>query len=251
MDVDYDGRLHEVYRAARVLPESAVRQWMDAAAAHVHSPGPAIALDLGSGTGRFTPALAGTFGAAVGVEPSSGMRSVAGRVSTGAGVRYVGGRAEALPLAAGSSDLAWIFLVLHHVTDRAACARELARVLRPGAPVFVRSVFPERRIEALWQRFFPRTRTIEAEVMPTLAEIDEVFGAAGFEHVGVDVLDVELAASFAEYTERIAQRGISFLETLDDAEFDAGVAAMRAEASNEAVAHPVVESVDLLVLRRR
>ena len=39
-------------------------------------------LDLGSGTGRFTPALADTFGGPVnGVEPSAGMRAAELQIS--------------------------------------------------------------------------------------------------------------------------------------------------------------------------
>ena len=76
--IDYDGRQSAVYAKGRALAPRVVGEWMDAFTRNAPVTRPLAVLDLGSGTGRFTPALARTFGGPVyGVEPSAGMRRVA------------------------------------------------------------------------------------------------------------------------------------------------------------------------------
>ena len=77
--VDYDGRLHTVYAAGQAISADVV------AGGCGRLPGrrPLVVVDLGSGVGRFSPALAETFGGpAYGVEPSSVMRRVAEEPAT-------------------------------------------------------------------------------------------------------------------------------------------------------------------------
>ena len=54
-----------------------------------------------------------------------------------AGIRYVIGRAEALPLAARSADLVVARDVLEHVPDDAAAIAELRRLLKPGGLLLI------------------------------------------------------------------------------------------------------------------
>ncbi|MGO9293249.1 MAG: class I SAM-dependent methyltransferase [Streptosporangiaceae bacterium] len=56
----------------------------------------------------------------------------------------IGGHANAIPLGAATMDGARLSTVIHHLPDLPAAARELRRVLRPGAPVLIRSVFAGR-----------------------------------------------------------------------------------------------------------
>jgi hypothetical protein len=70
-------------------------------------------------------------------------------------------------------------LVIHHIPDLEAAAREIRRVLRPGAPVLIRQAFPGRadRIELV--RWFPETaRTIDT--YPTIEQACQAFATAGF-----------------------------------------------------------------------
>src|SRR5436305_12822191 len=76
--VDYDVRLHAVYADGRQMSPDAVQAWTEAFARHLPETRPLVWLDLGSGTGRMTPALASAFGGpAHGVEPSDRMRAQA------------------------------------------------------------------------------------------------------------------------------------------------------------------------------
>src|SRR5271165_2304786 len=60
--VDYDARLHAVYATGRQMSPDALQAWMEAFARHLPENRPLVWLDLGSGTGRMTPALASAFG---------------------------------------------------------------------------------------------------------------------------------------------------------------------------------------------
>ncbi len=95
-------------------------------------------LDLGTGTGAVAARaaqLVGPEGLVVGIDISADMlqaarqRVAAQRLGQ---VTFREGRAEALPAENESFDVVLASLSLMYVIDRAAAARELARVLRPG-----------------------------------------------------------------------------------------------------------------------
>src|SRR3569833_3974326 len=81
--VDYDRVQHGGYAQGRALPPAAIRRYMDAFAQRAPARRPLTVIDLGSGAGRFTPALAETFGGPdYGVEPAAAMRAVAAAEAT-------------------------------------------------------------------------------------------------------------------------------------------------------------------------
>ena len=67
--IDYDTEQYQDYARGRALNEQQLRVWINAFAAVLPERRPLAGLDVGSGTGRFTPALARTFGPVTGVEP--------------------------------------------------------------------------------------------------------------------------------------------------------------------------------------
>jgi SAM-dependent methyltransferase len=95
-------------------------------------------LDLGTGTGSVAIAAAGRVGPGgrvTGVDISPDMLAVARRRIAESGFTNVElreGRAEQLPADNGSCDVLLASLSLMYVIDRAAAAREIRRVLRPG-----------------------------------------------------------------------------------------------------------------------
>ena len=96
-------------------------------------------LDLGTGTGsvalRVAPAITPD-GHVTAVDISPEMLELARQRTARAArtdISFEEGRAEMLPVQAESIDVVLACLSLIYVIDRAAAAREIARVLRPGA----------------------------------------------------------------------------------------------------------------------
>jgi SAM-dependent methyltransferase len=88
-----------------------------------------IVVELGSGTGKFTRALAGTGAARVAIEPTPGMRAEFRRAAPD--VAVFDGTAEAIPLPDGFAD-AVVSAQAFHWFRTGPALREIRRVLRPG-----------------------------------------------------------------------------------------------------------------------
>jgi SAM-dependent methyltransferase len=248
--VDFNDKLWQTYEVGRALPAHSLAVWMDAVARHAGAKRPLRVLDLGSGTGRFSPSLANRFGGPVyGVEPAAKMRDVALRANAHPEVTYLEGRAESIPLPDASCDLAFLYFVLHHFERPGAAAAELARVVKPSGIVCIRTQFSDRLGDVKWRRHFPRASEVERTMFPSLDETTTTFRDRGFEVVALDVVEFEVAPTPAAHLERLRQRAISTLELLTEEELEAGFAAME-EAIATADPAPVIEAGDLLVLRR-
>ncbi len=247
--VDYDDRLHTVYAQGRAVSSTTITTWMRAFADHAPPQRPLTVLDLGSGTGRFTPALADTFGGPVyGVEPSRGMRQVAQRSATHPAVTYLAGAAERIPLPADSCDVVVLYLVFHHVQHRAAAAANIARVLRPQGRVLIRSAFSDRMPDLRWHHFFPRAVEIEKEFFPTVNQVVQKFSQVGLHRLALEAVPERFADSLAESAARLHQRAIFTFEFLTKEETAQGFAALDAAVTQETTPEPIEGTSDLLVL---
>lgn len=248
--VDYDENQHRCYAEGRRMPPEALARWMARFAEHLPNRRPLTLVDLGSGIGRFTPALAETFGGPVyGVEPSARMREVAVATAARPRVTYLAGEAASIPLDDHSADAILMFLSLHHVPDRAAGAAEIARVLKPGGRVLIRSPFSDRMTGGWWQSFFPRALEIEKQMFPALAEVTDLFETVGLKPLAlVEVVEV-YAASQAEAAEKLRLRAISTFEHMTDAEIEEGFARLEAHVAAHPESGPAsTGQSDLLVL---
>jgi SAM-dependent methyltransferase len=244
---DYES-MAEVYDRGRTLSLDQIAELRVVLAPYLEGPDKRV-LDLGSGTGIFAEALAAWFDVAVvGVEPSRAMRQQA-LAKQAAHVSYVGGEAEHIPLAERTCDCAWLSTVLHHVRDRARCARELRRVLRGGGRVLIRSGFGDRLEGVRWLRYFPSARDVAAARWPTVKATADVFATVGFEVEALHEVPEVVAPNLSAYHRRIAVRASSTLTLIDDDEFDQGIELLRREAAASSSTDPVVDRRDLLVLR--
>ncbi|MFE9423749.1 class I SAM-dependent methyltransferase [Kitasatospora sp. NPDC006697] len=245
--IEYDQRIAEQYRAAREVPRAGLSAWREALAAAGADglrPGRTV-LDLGAGTGAFAAAFRDWFDVRVlAVEPAAAMRAL---IPADERIEVLAGRGEALPLPDACADAAWLGSVLHHLTDLGATARELRRVLRPGAPVLIRNLFPGRADRDLRVRFFPETAAGIAHY-PTPEAVSAAFAAAGFRRVSLTAVPQHSAATLTEYADRLRQDSDSKLRGLSAEQYAAGLARLR-EAGRREAAEPAVSWMDLLVLR--
>src|SRR6185312_7434002 len=144
--------------------------------------------------------------------------------------------------------LVLLFLSFHHVKDRAAAAAEIARVLKPGGRVLIRSPFSDRPRPIPWHDFFPRAREIERRMFPPLAEVETLFANAGLRRVAFVELEEQVAGSLKEQAERLRHRAISTFEHLSEAEIAEGFARLDRAVAAETRPVPVILPCDMLVL---
>lgn len=94
-------------------------------------------LDAGCGNGAFTEALVSRQRprSVTGVDPAPAQLAFARQRPATAGVRFLEGDAQALPLSDASVDVAAMALVLFFLPDPMQGLRELVRVVRPGGTI--------------------------------------------------------------------------------------------------------------------
>jgi SAM-dependent methyltransferase len=140
--ITYDNQTAAAFKAVREVPRDGLGHWRDAIRRHLHPiPGMTVA-DIGAGTGAFATALRDWFDLPIRpVEPSAAMRA---QIPRQPGIEVLAGAGVARQLPDGAADGAWLSLVIHHLPDLEAAAREIRRVLRPGGLVLIRQGFPGR-----------------------------------------------------------------------------------------------------------
>ena len=246
--IRYDERTAAAFKAAREVPRDGLAEWREAVRRHLRPAQGMTVLDVGAGTGAFAAAFGDWFGVRVlAVEPSAAMRS---RIPRRPDVQALEGAAGALPLPDGSADAAWLSLVLHHIPDLGAPARELRRVLRAGAPVLFRQGFPGRVGGVELVRWFPETaRTVAS--YPSVEETCAAFASAGFRREALERVPETYPAGLSDLLGRLdtLRQADTTLRTLTEEEFLRGKERLRRAVLDGGDAETRRNWLDLLVLR--
>lgn len=248
---DYEGSVHRRYSRGRALNSELYDLWMAAFTNHVSPERPLRGLDLGSGTGRFTPHLADAFGYVTGVEPSDQMRKVATEDSAHPNVDYLDGCAEHIPASDASMDYCLMYLSWHHVLEPTRATQEIARVLRPGGVLLCRSQFSDLMPDLWWLRHFPSGPAADAAMYRPLADDLGFFTSAGLEPApGLTWIDEPSAGTKAERLEQLRTRTLSVLHRMPNDEFDVGLASLSAEVQKTPHEFAPGNVASLLVMRK-
>jgi SAM-dependent methyltransferase len=178
-------------------------------------------LEVGCGTGNYIGALAAGQGCkAYGLDPSAGM--LARARTRPERVTWLLGRAEALGFLDGTFDLVFSVDVIHHVVDKGAFYREVARVLRPGGRVCTVTDSADiiRRREIL-SGYFPETVEMELARYPRLAQLETWMAEADL--AAFEVVDVEQPYEIAS-AQPFRAKAYSSLHLISDEAWQAGLA---------------------------
>jgi ArsR family transcriptional regulator len=133
-----------------------------------------VVADLGCGTGQTAAQLAPHVRRVIGVDNSPAMLKAAGRRTEGhANVDLRRGDLEALPIADGECDAAFLLLGLTYVADPRAVLREARRTLRPDGRLVVVDLLPHDR-EEFRRQMQQLHRGFE------VAEVERMLAGAGF-----------------------------------------------------------------------
>ncbi|MCB0662050.1 MAG: class I SAM-dependent methyltransferase [Saprospiraceae bacterium] len=138
-------------------------------------------LDIGSGSGNYTSALAAKGLSMIGVEPSDEMLEKAMAKSNE--VKWMKGRAEQIPLPDEAVDGVLASLTIHHWKDLEQGFKEVHRVLKPGGRFVLFTSYPEQT-DAYWlAHYFPRLTRASAIALPAQNLVESGITQAGLQLV--------------------------------------------------------------------
>ena len=177
------------------------------------------------------------------------MRKVTAASAKGPHVSYVGGRAEQLPLRRESVAVALLSNVYHHIADCDTTAQELQRVLQTGGRVLIRGAFGDRLGEITLFDHFPEAKAV-CEQFPTLEKAVATFTDFGFEFEALKRVVQQTCSSLRELADRTRLRVDTTLVLMTDESFATRQTALERRASVEMTPAPVIDTLDLLVLRK-
>lgn len=122
-------------------------------------------------------------------------------------------------------------------------------MVRPDGYVLIRGAFGDRLDGfPVFFRFFPGAHRLVAQ-FPTLSQITASFEAAGFSIESLQRVQQKTCDSLWELAQRTRLRVDSTLLLLPDSEFERCQTALEQAASSEEGRLPVIETLDLFVLR--
>lgn len=249
--IDYDTEQYHDYVRGRALSEQQMAAWIGAFEGLLPGRRPLAGLDVGSGTGRYAPALAQAFGPVTGVEPSVRMREIAKQQARHPDVRYLAGSAEDLPVPSGSADYALMFLSWHHVEDKPRAVEELARVLNPGGRLLLRENFSDHiPPSGWWLEYFPRGYEVDAAMFQPLHEVIATFTTAGWRVAGFGRVIEPSSGTRGEMLERLRLGAHSTLAHFTPDQLETGFRRLEQAIAADPDAPAPADPATLLTLER-
>ena len=186
-------------------------------------------LDVGCGTGGFAAAIAEATGAAVtGLERSEAFLARACALS--ADVEWIQGDAELLPFAGGVFSCVLLSLVLHQLAKPERCVAGVARVLRPGGRVLVRTIAPGDVADRVPERYLPAMAAADRARLPELDTIESWLHAAGLTVVRRERVLRNKRLDFDEQVRELRGEVAGRYRFIADAEVEAAIERMRSDA---------------------
>ncbi len=217
---DYE-EISRYYDSVRGFGPEYYSGWVDAIVRHGGLEARERLLDVGCGTCRYTTLIQQRLGRpVVGLDLSEGMLAKArAKLGPDGGVSLVRGDAQRLPFTDGSFDAAILVLVVHHIEDLDAMARELRRVLAPGGRVMFMTRDHDE-IEDSYIAMFPGVLEIDLARFPMVSHLEERLREAGLAGVGhAREENPGFSMTIGQVMDKVDGRFISTLALMSDGEF--------------------------------
>lgn len=239
---------HLRYDQARALQPASLNFWMDSVYSAVNGHLAHTVVDLGCGSGRFSLGLAEKFDAhVIGIDPSRRMLSRAPHRDR---VTYLQASAEQLPLADRSVDVVFMSMVWQHFTDPQRAGAQIARVLRTGGSLCIRTSTLETLDSALYLCFFPGARRINEKSLPSRSDLMQWASRMGLSLSHRSTVQQQIDANLYDYAQRIGLRGLSDLNSISDLEFMVGLNKLQQYCLRHSAGQPAMEMVDFFVFKK-
>ena len=240
------------YDKARLMPGNTLTQWMDLLLASVPADEVSKVLDLGSGTGRFSFALANRYKCPIlAVDPSEPMLQEGQKEGkTEQDITWLVGAAEDIPAEDSSVDMVWMSQAFHHIDKFDEAFKEIRRALTETGYLVIRNGMRDHIDEIIWYECFPEAAEIERGRLMLQKEMVDLVCRHGFRLCTAIRHYQHFAQSYHEYADKICGRGLSALIAISDDAFNKGAERLKDWIKNRPAVEPVYEPVDLLVFRR-
>ena len=183
-----------------------------------------LVVEVGCGTGRLTlPLSAMTPARVMGVDSEARMLDVAGSKDAGGRVDWVRGSAYRVPVAEGAASLVMMVMVVHLLRQRVRAFTEARRILRRGGRLSLWTFTPRHVEEFYLNAYFPSIAVVDRPRFPSVEVLTAELRRAGFDEVGVDLLEEPRQLDIAEVVDRVRGRYISTLAMLPPLEYRLGL----------------------------
>ncbi len=204
-------KIAPVYRHVRNLDPEPILAIRDILIKHKKLKKPIKIADIGAGTGRYTELLIKVLkpeniNAALLIDISFEMLSMAQSYLTGRKVYFINSPAENLPLKSQTIEVLTVFNAIHHF-DFKKFIREAQRILKPGGFLFIYTRTQEQNRRSIWGKFFPNFSDKEhrlfwkVDLIKRLKRLKkfEIVSYTEFEYSRISTMEELLKKAFAKH----------------------------------------------------
>jgi len=229
------GIIADTFDAARTLLQQNLGIWLDIISKKVTPEGKVRFLDLGCGTGRFSIPVATRLGySVIGADSSREMLSKAKVKGNECEVEWIIADAASLSYPDGSFEAVFMSHLLHHVDRPLTVVKECCRVLKLGGTILDRYGAIENIRDDPEHRFFPESIFIDEARTPTVEQVEEWFGVAGFKQVSSETIVQQTYNSAEERLENVRLKSTSVLTLISQTAFEKGLERLQKYVSDNA-----------------
>ena len=130
-----------------------------------------------------------------------------------------------------------------------AASREIARVVRRGGAILIRTEFSDRPHLTLWHGFLPKGAEIDRALYPRVQEVVSALNDAAISVDALQLVPYLASQSLSIYIDRLHLLSLSALRLLGREETESGLSGLNLQEAE--LSQPVNEIGHMMLCRRR